>query len=564
MIQCPNCGGAIKFNIESQSMKCDSCQSMFNPYDFDYGVSAEEETEYDVTVYKCRNCGGEIIATDETAAGFCSYCGASNVLEGRIAREKRPQLIIPFKQTKAQCIERFKNRMSKALFAPGEYKNAGRVDSFRGIYMPYWLFDMSQNGGINVRTSRSHRSGDYIITDHYDMKGIIDNQYNGVSYDASSTFADDISSEIAPFNVQDITTFSPSFLSGYYADIADVSSEVYEDTAVELASESTYNYLRKKSPMSSHHFDDTKESVKNKIHTRVDNRRSAMFPVWFMSYRNKDRVAYATVNGQTGRMSADIPVSMPKYFVCVLIIAAVLFAIFQMFFTVTPDVLILLTAIVACISVILYNSEMKKILAKENYEDDLGMQDRMRRKKEAREQAQKGASFNAQGNEGNYAVTDNDIRRGSKPKKKSAGFAKNMSFSSIILIIIIIFAFGGNVIMGLLAGVAGSLGLTRIMSILSVVTLILSFCMTISSSRKIKKMKGKKGLPATIWTVIGILAITIISIWDPANDAIYYGAAIFSMIGVALTVVDLMASYNYIAMRPLPQFEIYHGGDDRA
>ena len=568
MIQCPNCGGAIKFNIESQSMRCDSCQSLFAPYDFDYGVSAEEHTEYDVTVFKCRNCGGEIISTDETAAGFCSFCGASNVLEGRLSREKRPELIIPFKQTKVQCIANFSNRMKRAIFAPNEYKNSGRVDSFRGIYMPYWLYDMSQAGGITVKTSKSHRSGDYIITDHYDMKGMLDNSYNGVSYDASSSFADDISNEIAPFNVKDITTFSPSFLSGYYADVADVPSEVYEDTAVELAKESTYNFLRRNSQMASHSFSESKETVKNKIYTNVTNRRSAMFPVWFLSYRNRDRVAYATVNGQTGKVSADIPVSLPKYFICAAVIAAVLFIILNMFLTVTPDILIVATAVIALISVILYNSEMKSILAKENYEDDLGMQDRMRRKKETREDAQRGASFNGQQAEaGNYVITDNDVKRNKKQaanSKNSKGMKKNLSFSSILVIIFLIFMFGGNLVVGALSAVTGSMGASGVATIVSLVSLVLAVIFTILSNNKIKQMKGKKGLPATIWTIIGILAITIISAWDPANDAIYYGAAIFSMIGVSLTIIDLMSSFNYIAMRPLPQFEMYHGGDDRA
>ena len=35
MVQCPNCGGLLKFDIASQKMKCDSCSSLFGPYAFD-------------------------------------------------------------------------------------------------------------------------------------------------------------------------------------------------------------------------------------------------------------------------------------------------------------------------------------------------------------------------------------------------------------------------------------------------------------------------------------------------------------------------------------------------
>ena len=35
MVQCPNCGGILKFDIASQQMKCDSCSSQFDPYAFE-------------------------------------------------------------------------------------------------------------------------------------------------------------------------------------------------------------------------------------------------------------------------------------------------------------------------------------------------------------------------------------------------------------------------------------------------------------------------------------------------------------------------------------------------
>ena len=38
---------------------------------------------------------------------------------------------------------------------------------------------------------------------------------------------------------------------------------------------------------------------------------------------------------------------------------------------------------------------------------------------------------------------------------------------------------------------------------------------------------------------------------------------IAAMIGIIANIVDMILSYNYIAMRPLPQFEMYKGGDDR-
>ncbi len=569
MVQCPNCGGLLKFDIASQKMKCDSCSSLFEPYAFD-AQGAEETTEYEVTVFKCPQCGGEITSTDETAAGFCSYCGASNVLESRLSKEKKPELIIPFKKTKQDCTAAFEHFIKKAIFAPKAYREAGRADSFRGIYMPYWLYDMSQRGDINIPTSTSHRSGDYIITDHYMMRGKLDTYYNGVSYDASSTFADDISSDIAPYSVKDITQFSPSFLSGFYADLADVDSGVYKETAIDLAQESTYNYLRKSSPMAGQGFDSPKETVKSGIRTNINVTRSAMFPVWFMSYRNRDRVAYATVNGQTGKVSADVPMSVPKYLMCALAIAIILFGIFQLFFTITPKVLVLLVGVIALISVLSYGSEMKKIVSLENYEDDLGMLERERKieeKKRARTEAQKGASFeDAQGVTGNsYVITKNDMKRAKKDTaRKKKAEKKSGGMITGIMVAVFVFVIGGTIFSGGLAEIldTGNLGIG--FGIAMLVLLVIALISTIKAGRSISRMRTRMGLPASICSTVSLALITIIVFSNSINDTLYYIIAIIAMVGVILNILGIIRGYNYLAMRPLPQFDIYQGGDDRA
>ena len=110
MLSCPNCGGNLKFDIPSQQLSCEHCHTLFDPYDFDGKTSDAEESktfdgDYEVTIFTCPQCGGEILSTDNAAAGFCSFCGASTILYSRISHEKRPNYIIPFQKTKEQCKE---------------------------------------------------------------------------------------------------------------------------------------------------------------------------------------------------------------------------------------------------------------------------------------------------------------------------------------------------------------------------------------------------------------------------------------------------------------------------
>ena len=537
MIQCPNCGGSVVFDIATQQMKCVSCSSAFNPYDFKYGNGAEESTEYNVTVFKCPQCGGEIASTDETAAAFCSYCGSSNVLESRISKEKRPELIIPFKKTKQQCKELFSKRVGKAMFSPADYKNC-KVEAFRGIYMPYWMYDMSVNGPVSAKSSTSHRSGDYIITDHYRLSGNIQAAYNGVSYDASSTFADDISNDIAPYSVNDITTFTPSFLSGFYADLADVPVTTYEGAAQGLGRDCAETYLKQKTPFG-------KEFLDGSINIptpRINVRRSAMFPVWFMSYRRGNRVAYATVNGQTGKVSADIPVSVPKYLVCAFLLAMVVFPFLQFMLTITPHTLTVLLSIISIVVSCMYNGEMKKILSIENHDNDMGYQSRVDKIADNRTKAQKSS--------------------GGKKKKTK----KPKSITDIIGIAIFIFVFigAGGGFSFISSGLSGSSNSPFVRAIVILIALGIIIAVTVSANKKIAQMAYKHGLAASLWTAVAVGIIFLITVINPAGDIYYYIAIAIAVVGVLITLVDMMLCFNLMAMRPLPQFEMYQGGDDRA
>ena len=51
MYQCPNCGGRLFFDIQSQQLKCDHCSTQYDPYAISKENDAEESREYDVTVF---------------------------------------------------------------------------------------------------------------------------------------------------------------------------------------------------------------------------------------------------------------------------------------------------------------------------------------------------------------------------------------------------------------------------------------------------------------------------------------------------------------------------------
>ena len=118
----------------------------------------------------------------------------------------------------------------RAWFAPKEYKDEALIEKFRGIYMPYWVYSFEKKERIMFPGRQNYRRGDYRITDHYQLDCQVDAEYEGLAYDASSTFFDSLSGAIAPFDWKQKKAFTPSFLSGFYADTSDVTEDVYLPT----------------------------------------------------------------------------------------------------------------------------------------------------------------------------------------------------------------------------------------------------------------------------------------------------------------------------------------------
>lgn len=363
MYACPNCGGNLKFDIPSQQLGCEHCQTKVDVYSFeDPNPATEKQTEFDATVFSCPQCGGEILSTDTSAAEFCTFCGASTILHSRLTKEKRPNYIIPFQKTKEDCKQAYHAMMKKAFFAPDALKDPKHIDGFRGIYMPYWAFYLTQDGSFSLNGTKSKRRGDYIYTDHYLLTGEMDAYYKGLSYDASSSFDDHISEKIAPYDVKGMKEFTPAFLSGFYADTADVDSSNYENDAKNIAINNSTNAIYRE-------FNGVRlDSVLSPevLNTQVKEVDSAMFPVWFMSYRNAGRVAYATINGQTGKVVADLPIDVRKYLKGSLVLAIPIFVLLNLLFTITPFALLIITMILAIISLVIYSYEISAIKKKED------------------------------------------------------------------------------------------------------------------------------------------------------------------------------------------------------
>jgi len=511
MYPCPNCRAGLRFDIPKQLLVCDHCDSTFSPYDIGREKDAVERDTFEVTVFTCPQCGGELIADDDTAATFCSYCGGTTVLDSRIKNEKRPSAIIPFKKTKEDCEKAYLNAVNKAIFTPNEFKNPKQLEKFRAIYMPYWVYDLETNvQNLNFEGTKSERKGDYVYEHHYRICGDGYGFAEGITYDASSTFSDDLSEAIAPFNVKDCQKFTPSYFSGFYADTGDVDKALYADDAAELVSQYNTNQTidRTRSyalSVNSHNKSIAKSQTRPSL-KKVD---LAVLPVWFLSYKTSDnRMAYAVVNGQTGRVAADLPVDRKKYFGVSALLAAVIFAIMYFVPAILPNVLLIMVLVIAAIMFFLTLGQLKALSAKETLENDQGalFAKHMQTMKE---------------NLGNLSA--DDISGASQEQINQYAEINNMSLRCA-------------------AAVNGDDTLAR----------------TYHKKTKTKINWGGMFLP-----LISIILGGLVLLANPVSDIPYYMAAVLCIAFVVIAQIQMINRHNKLTTRKPPQLG-RRGGDENA
>ena len=370
MFECKACGGNLKFDVGTQQMKCEFCDCTYDPYEVSESHEAKE-TEMEVTVFICPQCGGEIYSADNSAAEFCSFCGASTILNTRIQKEKRPVKIIPFQKTEEDCKNLYKSFTKKCLYAPKEIRKMKGTNEFRGIYMPYWSYSVSHTGNIDVVGSRSYRDGDYLVDESYSLKGNIDAHYNDIPFDAASDFADDISERVAPYKTTEYKDFTPAYLSGFYADIADVDKKTYEAKARSLARENTYRCLDKEKEFAGIYINNTR-LTDEALNAKTEAEEAVMMPVWFMSYRSGDRVSYATVNGQTGKVAADVPISLKKFFIGVIPIYIIVLIIINALLSFSANGLLWVSGILSLLIIVIFTYNNSSIEERESGSGDEG------------------------------------------------------------------------------------------------------------------------------------------------------------------------------------------------
>ena len=348
-IECPCCGGTLQFDSHSQDIVCPYCDSHFSvddlkAYTDDLASDKEEDTAWDestvqaytnqemkgMKIYSCESCGGEIIVDETTTSTTCPYCGNNLLVSKQLSGDLKPNLVIPFKNDKENVLTSLKSFFKKKPLLPRTFSRDNVVEEVKPLYVPFWLFDADVEGKVRfkgeITKTWSDANYNYKETKYYSLIRGGNIAFDHVPVDGSQKMEDKLMESIEPYNFSEAVEFNAGYLAGYAADRYDVDKDVTFNRATERFRDGTIQAFRG----DIRGYDNVTVDDSN---IQLSNTKTtyALYPVWILNTKWRDKSYRFAVNGQTGKVACDLPVSPLKFtmfwFIFFVLIAGLIFGV---------------------------------------------------------------------------------------------------------------------------------------------------------------------------------------------------------------------------------------------
>ena len=218
-----------------------------------------------------------------------------------------PQYIIPFKLDKNAAKDALCKHLRDKKLLPKIFSAENHLDEVKGIYVPFWVFDITTDSQATYRGEkiRTWSDGDYNYTEtsDYDIQRKGTERFVNVPADGDRKMEDDLMESLETFNFSDAVPFDPAYFSGYFADIYDVSEEECLSrvknrvihSAQQALSETVTGY-------------GAIHVVSSNTILKDSKRKYVMYPVWILNTTWRGKQYRFAMNGQTGKFVGDLPI----------------------------------------------------------------------------------------------------------------------------------------------------------------------------------------------------------------------------------------------------------------
>lgn len=335
-LPCPACGTPI----EPLDKFCPACGTTNPAAGARPGTAAAGDSPL-TRHLQCKGCGAQI-ATDLTQRSFvCPFCDSTVVVEYApdLTGRQSPEFVIGFTVTPEQAQARFKAWLRENhWFRPGDLSTASVADKMRGIYLPFWSFSMLIQSQWQAQIGEYwYRTETYTTTDSkgrvtthtrqvretewWPLAGRHHRYYSGYLVSGSRGLPQREALGIQPFQLPALRRYEAWYLAGWLAE----EYSIARDEALALCRQEFQR--QENANVAAFLPGDTHSGLAVQSQFSQINSDLCLLPIYIVSYRYRDKLYRFLLNGQTGKMAGDKPLSTTRITIAVCIILAIILLI---------------------------------------------------------------------------------------------------------------------------------------------------------------------------------------------------------------------------------------------
>ena len=348
---CPACGAEATWNPGKRALVCGFCGTVsaaelkregeIVEHDLNQALASLRTNETglarEAIEVKCQSCQAISSFEPNRVAQNCEFCGSAALVPYQDVNEViRPESLLPMKVSQSRVREDMRRWYGSRWFAPNALGEKAMTDTLRGLYVPYWTFD------AKVHAAWTADSGTYYYTtETYTQNGqtrtrqVRHTRWSPASGELEHFFDDELTCgskglhpkllrQVEPFPTKEAVPYDAGYLAGFVVERYQVDLRSASQASRALMERKTEGLCAEQIP------GDTYRNLQTAQQYSAQTFKHILAPVWLLTYQYHGKPFQVVVNGYTGKIAGEHPLSWVKIFfaaVAVIIVAVVVISL---------------------------------------------------------------------------------------------------------------------------------------------------------------------------------------------------------------------------------------------
>lgn len=343
-VKCPSCGGELVFVPEDGKLSCPYCgtkkdiapaEGVVEEKDY-YADRPEPGWNEGTILIHCGNCGANLLVDQTISARDCAFCGSPTLVDSGAAEVAAPEAVLPFKVSQSQALQSFKTWIKGRFFSPGDLKHKNVTQRLKGVYIPHFTYDCDTVSDYTAEAGTYYYVTETVtvmrdgkrVTETRQVRhtrwrrvgGTYADSYNDVLVNASKNVTEKLIN--MDFDLSALVPYKKEYLLGFLAENNSITKEDCWAAAQELITGDLHRKI-----INQIHADEVRGLSFKTLYSNVKFKK-ILLPVWSSVYTYKGRAYRFMINGQSGQVKGDAPLSALRIILSILLTVGVPLALF--------------------------------------------------------------------------------------------------------------------------------------------------------------------------------------------------------------------------------------------